>query len=203
MRQKKRPAADFGLKEVGEQIAGPGKIFDVRSYWGNIRALLFACGFMFLGWHLHDLYAWVRALFDIPYEIDRGRQSWARLWAVILGGVGIVTALACTIMIPINRRRAIKSAEGQWYDDPALTREMLQADDAPAQPEAERKVRLETPETAAQWAQESTLTHLVVNPSIPEGPRNGLKVERNGGRVTLIVSDLDAQAAAHSAKDEK
>jgi len=168
------------------------KLFDVKSYRGNLRFGIFACAFMYVGWHIYDFLAWWDSLWGVTSEINPGKQAWARLWAVIIGGVGIVTALACTIMIPINRRRAINSAEGQWYDDPALTREMLQADDAPVQPEAERKVRPETPETPAQWQQESTPTHQVVPTSVPDGLRNGLRIERRDGRITLVIPDAEA-----------
>lgn len=179
------------------------KLFDVQSYWGNFRFGIFACSFMYIGWHIYDFFAWWDSLWGVTSQINPGTQAWARLWAVIIGGIGIVTALACTIMIPINRRRAIKSAEGQWYDDPALTREMLHADESPAQAETERKVRPEPPEIPAQWAQEPTPTHLIVNSSIPEGPRNGLQVERRGGRATLVVSEVKPQATVPGAKNQK
>ncbi|MFC5771146.1 hypothetical protein [Thauera sinica] len=76
---------------------------------------------MYVLWHTHDFYAWCRWVFDIPYEIDRGKQSWARLWALIIGGSGVFTSILSMAMLAINRHRARKSAIGQWYDRPDLT----------------------------------------------------------------------------------
>ncbi|WP_168943289.1 hypothetical protein [Parazoarcus communis] len=179
------------------------KLLDTSTYRGCLQSLLVCCALTYLLWHTHNLYVWWDSLWGISSSIDPGKQAWARLWAIIIGGSGILASIGAMIMIPINRRRAIKSAEGQWYDDPALTREMLHADESPAQAETERKVRPEPPEIPAQWAQEPTPTHLIVNSSIPEGPRNGLQVERRGGRATLVVSEVKPQATVPGAKNQK
>lgn len=99
---------------------GPGDVFDLKSYKGNLRALLFWCAATYLMWHSYDLLAWGRKVLGIAYEIDLAKQSWARLWAIIIGGAGIGNSIIMMLMIPINRWRARKSAKGQWYDCPDL-----------------------------------------------------------------------------------
>jgi hypothetical protein len=90
---------------------------------------LFSCGVLYFLWHTDDLLAWGREIFDIPYDIDLAKQRWARLWAVIIGGAGIVNSVIMMIMIPIDRRRARKSAEGQWYDTAELSKRHLGLDE--------------------------------------------------------------------------
>lgn len=119
------PKDPFQLDRLGQKLCGPGRIFDLRSFWGTLRGIALGCFGIYAGWHFFELIAWWDGLWGVAYEIDPARQSWTRLWAVILGGGIILISIACMIMIPINRRRAAKSAEGQWYDDPALTREAL------------------------------------------------------------------------------
>jgi hypothetical protein len=88
-------------------------------------------------WHTYDLLAWGREILDIAYEIDLHKQRWAQVWAVIIGGAGIVNSIIMMIMIPIDRRRARKSAEGQWYDTPELSKRHLGLDDKSKTPDAE------------------------------------------------------------------
>ena len=109
---------------------GPGKILDRSTYRGCFMSLVLAIlVFLFL-WHIYDLLKWLDSLWGIEKTIEPGKQSWSRIWAVIIGGGCILTAIGQIILIPINRRRARESAEGQWYDRPNLTREELQSDEA-------------------------------------------------------------------------
>lgn len=110
---------------------GPGKFLDITTYQGGFRSLVVYVIATYAMWHIYDFLAWCRWVFDIPYEIDRGKQSWSRVWAVIIGGSGILISLAAIIiLIPLRRRRARKSAEGQWFDHPDLTREELYGDNS-------------------------------------------------------------------------
>jgi hypothetical protein len=70
-----------------------------------------------------------RKTLGIAYEIDLAKQSWARLWALIIGGTGIGSSIIMMIMIPIGRRRARKSAKGQWYDTAELCKRDLGLDE--------------------------------------------------------------------------
>lgn len=77
----------------------------LRTYRGNLRVLLIVCALTYSMWNSHDFLAWCRWVFDVPYEIDLAKQRWARLWAVILGGIGIGNNLIMMILIALNRRR--------------------------------------------------------------------------------------------------
>lgn len=104
---------------------GPGEIFDRRTYRGPFFFLLFSCATTYFLWQLDEIYAWLMSVLGVPYEINRAKQSWAQLWALILGGMGVAGAIMGMIAIPLNRYRARKSAQGQWYDQPGLTAEEL------------------------------------------------------------------------------
>lgn len=126
-------------RRFDEHIRGavaPGKIFDMRSYKGNIRMFLFWAAATYFLWHLHDLFAWERRIFNIPYEIDRAKQRWAQLWAWIIGGGGMALSILAMVMIPIRRHLARKSAQGQWYDKPELSKREFGPDDEPKTPDA-------------------------------------------------------------------
>ncbi len=125
MKQKNPWRVDLRLDEAGRQLCGPGKIFDQRSYWGNVRAIMFGLAAIYIGWHAYDILAWWDNLWGATPKINPGKQATAQFWSVIMGGGIVLISIACMIMIPINRRRAAKSTKGQWYDDPALTREAL------------------------------------------------------------------------------
>ena len=113
-------------KRLDSGFIGPGDWFDIRTYKGCIRAFLFWVAATYFMWHVHDFFAWERHIFSIPYEIDVAKQRWAQIWAWIIGGTGMVSALILMIKIPVDRHLARKSARGQWYDKPDLTAQDLQ-----------------------------------------------------------------------------
>lgn len=104
---------------------GPGEIFDRQTYRGAFFFLLFSCVVTYFLWHFDEVFVWYQSLRGIDYKIDPAKQSWARLWALIIGGMGVAGAIMGMIAIPLNRYRARKSAQGQWYDQPDLTAEEL------------------------------------------------------------------------------
>jgi hypothetical protein len=116
---------------------GPGEIFDHRTYRGTFFSLLFWCAATYFLWHTYDLLAWGREILGIAYDIDLAKQRWARAWALIIGGVGIASSIVMMITIPLDRRRARKSAGGQWYDTPELDKRDLGLDDRQKTPDAE------------------------------------------------------------------
>jgi len=126
---------------------GPGEIFDRRTYRGPFFFLLFSCAATYFLWHTDDQLAWFRHVLDIPYEIDRAKQSWARLWALILGGMGVAGAIMGMIAIPLNRYRARKSAQGQWYDQSDLTAEELRGT-SPSEVDNEQPSQERSPDAA-------------------------------------------------------
>ena len=102
---------------------GPGKILDRSTYRGCFMSLVLSILIFILLWHFDNIFAWFQGIRGVSYEIDLAKQSWARVWAVIIGGGCILTAMVQIILIPINRRRAHESTKGQWYDRPVLTQE--------------------------------------------------------------------------------
>lgn len=108
-------------KRLDGGLMGPGEIFDHQTYRGTFFALLFWCAATYFLWHFDDVFVWYQSLRGIDYKIDPAKQSWARLWALIIGGMGVAGAIMGMVAIPLNRYRARKSAEGQWYDRADLT----------------------------------------------------------------------------------
>jgi hypothetical protein len=112
-------------------FAGPGEFFDATTFRGLLRFFVTACAATYVLWHSYELAAWFREtiLSWSPVEIDLAKQSWARLWAVIIGGTAMLVSIIAMIMIPINRRRARKSTKGQWHNDPSLSKRDLDVND--------------------------------------------------------------------------
>lgn len=145
-------------------------------------------------WYSYEMFHWFDRLVGFePVPIDPGKQSWSRVWAVIIGGSGILTSIVAMIRLPINRRRTRKSAEGQWFDRPDLTREELYEETPEPFPEPERNVKPEIPEPDGYWKEESTPTHLIVESAVPKSTAGNFRLERHAGRSVLI---------APSSKDE-
>lgn len=84
---------------------GVGEPLDMGTFRGALAALLISCFSLYCLWHTRDLYAWWDRWWGNESTIDLAAQRWARLWAVIIGGSGIVASIVAMIMIPINRRR--------------------------------------------------------------------------------------------------
>lgn len=114
----------------------PGAIFDGSSYWGMFRAFLFSCVTLYILWHIEDwrvsdLIAWINGQ-PIParLKIQSPYPTSAQVLAVIIGGSSMLASLAGMVMIFIDRRRLRKSAQGQWYDRPGITKESLNDDES-------------------------------------------------------------------------
>ena len=95
---------------------GIGEPLDLETYWGAVIFLITSCLSLYFLWHTHNLYIWWDSLWGVVSHIDPGKQRWARIWAVIIGGSGIIASLVALIMIPIRRQRAL--AQGQQKHPP-------------------------------------------------------------------------------------
>jgi len=119
-------------------------------------------------WYSDEHFAWLEAVLGFsPSPIDPAKQSWARLWAVIIGGTGIVSSLCMLVVVLIRRWRAQKSVKGQWYDHPDLKREDLYENRAESPPESERQVRPASFEAGGYSGEKPPPAHLVVPTSSP------------------------------------
>lgn len=110
--------------------SGPGKFFDRSTYRGCFRALILGILILLFLWHFDSIFARLQDIRGVSYEINLAKQSWARVWAVVIGGGFILATIGYIILIPINRRRAEERAKGQWYDRADLTSEDLHSDPA-------------------------------------------------------------------------
>ena len=102
---------------------GIGEPFDLRTFRGCWLALLFFCAATYFLWHTRDLYVWWDNLWGVESKIDLTAQKWVRVWAVIIGGVGILTPIVAMIMIPINRRRTPEIVNDPLCDTQTWKRE--------------------------------------------------------------------------------
>jgi hypothetical protein len=120
----------------------PGGFFDLRTYKGAFRSLLFWAAATYFLWHFEVFLVWLNESLGLESQFRPGRQAWSQIWAWIIGGGGMVLSLLALIVIPIRRSERItrylaskgwvwpddpsKSAQGQGYDDPNLTAKDLQ-----------------------------------------------------------------------------
>jgi|GEM_PF-1955583 len=111
-------------------------MFDRGTIHGNFFMILvtvLVCLFM---WHLQDISIWfdVKVLGRDAYRaelLSEGELRTRRFWAGALFTVSFlvhVVALFIAVYEKLRRRRAKKSAQGQWYDTANLTKEDLYAD---------------------------------------------------------------------------
>lgn len=101
---------------------GPGSYFDYSTKRGCVRGILFCIAATVFLWSLHDILYFLHYLLGEPREINRAKQSWHQTWALIIGLPGIFWSVFALIMLPINRRRAVESAKGQWFDQDGQTK---------------------------------------------------------------------------------
>jgi hypothetical protein len=101
---------------------GPGQAFDPSTLRGCINFLLFCIAVTVFLWYFDEIYSFFSNFFGTPFEINRAKQRWHQTWALIIGLPGIFWSVFALIMLPINRRRAVESAKGQWFDQDGQTR---------------------------------------------------------------------------------
>lgn len=167
---------------------GPGKFLNPQTYTGHIRAFLVFAVCTYVGWHFDDIYAWEKALRGEPYQINPAKQSWARLWAVILGGGGMLVSLVGIVLLPFQRRRLRDSKE-----DPSVSaRDASSEQTLESAPAAEHKTAPTTPQPETYWQEESTPTSRIVEPPEPRPGLRPLRVDKGDGRATLVVHLPDA-----------
>lgn len=171
---------------------GIGEPFDLRTFRGCWSALVFFCVATYFMWHFDEIFAWYKVLKgDTNYRIDPAKQSWAQLWAVIIGGTGILTPVIGMIMIPINRRRAREYDEDQRRQRDAQTRKPEDDSDPPPQTTS-KPVWPEQDEPPAEdpvWNDEPQEPVGIQTPPKAEPPERfgNVRLEKSDGRATLVV----------------
>lgn len=84
---------------------GPGELFDVKSYRGLVNFLIFSVSSTLLLWYIHDILSIVHSILSSTYEINRAKQEWVRLWALVVGGTGTGSSIIGLILMAASKRR--------------------------------------------------------------------------------------------------
>nr|WP_152029990.1 hypothetical protein [Pseudomonas sp. LPH1] len=107
----------------------PGGFFDISSVWGNIKSIILVLLGAFAIWNFHYFSFWLDSVLGLEHTpATEGMVRVRRFWAGILGGAGLFVGIAKILWLYWYRKQAVKSAEGQWYDNASLSKEDLYAD---------------------------------------------------------------------------
>lgn len=139
------------MSEYGGQ-AWHDRYFNVRTYGGNLRALLFLIPMTYLMWNIYEILVWWDSLWGIVSHVNLGQQRWARIWTVIIGGAGFSVTVIAMIMIPINRRRV--QGGTRTADLQAITADQAPTDvaqDGALQGEVKQVLAEPSPPPLADW----------------------------------------------------
>lgn len=105
--------------------------FDFRNLAGIFRtiAVVFVCCFAI--WNMHHVWLWLSSVLGFDYvPATEGMVRNRRFWAGTLFSFVLVVGVINFVWLCWYRRQAIKSAKGQWYDNPDFKKEDLyDADD--------------------------------------------------------------------------
>lgn len=114
-------------------LFGPGGLSDLATYKASIGALTVAFVAYFFFWNIDAMHAnfgeWLKHpqtwVFTVPGQVltpdMRRHHFYAKFWLYL----GLFLAGISFRDVWRARRRARKSAKGQWYDNPGLTKEDL------------------------------------------------------------------------------
>ena len=100
-------ALDKRLAEQDKQIIE--KYFNINTYAGNFRNILFLTVGWYVMWHIYDIGVWFENLLDLHYDPPtEAKKSWLRLWISLICGWGISLSIHAITMITIRRFRERK-----------------------------------------------------------------------------------------------
>jgi hypothetical protein len=99
----------------GRGFAGPGEFFDADTFQGLLRLFVAGGVGLYVLWHSYELAAWFKeTVFGLaPTDIDPAKQSWARLWAVIIGGSAMVVSGLAMVKLFFKRCQIRKNVDGE------------------------------------------------------------------------------------------
>ena len=113
------------FKEVGV-----GGFFDLSTIKGTARAMVAVLLCVLMLWNVDCIFTWLYGWLGIDYvpateSMVRVRRFWAKVFftGMFVSGSGNI------LWLYFYRRNSIKSARGQWYDRPGLTKEDLCEDE--------------------------------------------------------------------------
>lgn len=117
-------------RKVLPRYMQPGGFFDLSSVAGNIRYIFLCLLGALLVWNVNHFFDWIDMVLGLSSTPDsESTIRVRRFWASILGVGGVLTGLAKILWLYWYRKQAIKSVEGQWYDNAPLSKEDLYADE--------------------------------------------------------------------------
>lgn len=104
----------------------PGGWLDWSRGWGVARTVaivLFCCAVI---WNSHNIFPWVYSFLSVEYTSDStGTIRLRKFWAGVMAGLAIFAGVGKIIWLYWYRKKAIQSAQGQWYDNAGLTKDDL------------------------------------------------------------------------------
>lgn len=102
------------------------EFFDYKRPIGIVRTVAFAFFCSFAMWNMHHVWLWLSSVVGFDYvPATEGMVRNRRFWASVLFSIVLVSGVLNFVWIYWYRRQAVKSAKGQWYDDPSLRKEDL------------------------------------------------------------------------------
>lgn len=117
-----------------KKMNGPGGFTDTSTYRAAVAGVILGAGMYFFFWNLvgmsgnfddwlHHPALWLH--WSPPWHEPSGAIRKYHFYALIWLFVGVGSGFVSFLGVWLTRRRARKSAQGQWYDRPDLTKEDL------------------------------------------------------------------------------
>ena len=180
------------LEFTYDDFIGRGKFLDASTLNGAFRGLVFWCIALYFMWNAGDFFSWLNRLCGVDSQINSAKQDWAQLWALIIGGSGIVVSLSTILDIIVKRYRINQSTKGQWHDTQNLKPEDLRDEAVPMSAEEGFSVQenLPLPDIAGPaWTDPPQTPVGVASPPEAKPARQfgAVRLETKDGHLTLTV----------------
>lgn len=106
-----------------------GGFLDLSTVGGTIRSIIIVLLGSFFIWNAHHVFDWVYSVLGIESVPDsESTIRIRRFWAGVAAGTMMLLGGANILWLCWYRKQAVKSAEGQWYDNASLSKEDLYED---------------------------------------------------------------------------
>lgn len=78
--------------DLSNTSMGPGQFFDVKTYKGNMRFMVFSCLTIFGGRHIDEAGQWLWRQFGKELVVTPEKAAWHALVALTMGMIGLVVS---------------------------------------------------------------------------------------------------------------
>lgn len=191
------------VERIGKwEDAWMNRLFTPSTYRGTLCFLAFSCAATYLMWNIDEILVWTDGLRGTVSYINYGKQRWSRIWAVIIGGSGILASLFAIATITMLRWRERKSAKGPWFTrvskaekELALMAAQREKEKREAETAQSKQIREDvvrqgpsTPDDTF-WDDEPQEPAGIQPPPKAEPPKQfgNVRLEKSDGRATLVV----------------